>query len=101
MPTKGRVFGLAFVASVEPSTAGQPGHGSLHHPAVPAQSVRGLDALVRIRLGRPSVPGPRRERRGGMPRTSGSRPWLWCMFAPETPRDSGSPVLSVIRQPAD
>jgi hypothetical protein len=31
------VFGLAFVAAVEPAAAGQPGHGSLNHPAVPAQ----------------------------------------------------------------
>lgn len=38
------VFGFAFVAAVEPTTAGQPGHRSLHHPAVPPQTLRGLDA---------------------------------------------------------
>lgn len=32
-----------------------------------------------------------------MPRTRASKPWLSCMFAPEMPRDSGSPFLSVIR----
>lgn len=32
------VFRLAFVAAVEASAAGQPGHGPFHDPAVPAQA---------------------------------------------------------------
>lgn len=38
------MLGLAFVASVEPTASGEPGHGALDHPAVSAQSLRGLDA---------------------------------------------------------
>ncbi|GAA4792422.1 hypothetical protein GCM10023329_50460 [Streptomyces sanyensis] len=33
------VLGLAFIAAVEASATGQPGHGSLDHPAVLAQPV--------------------------------------------------------------
>ncbi len=33
------VLGLAFVASVQPVAARQSGHGSFHHPSVPAQSL--------------------------------------------------------------
>lgn len=40
------VLGLAFVASVQTPATGQPGHGSLDHPAVAAQSLGGLDALA-------------------------------------------------------
>lgn len=114
------VFGLVLVTTVEPSAAGRPGHGSLDHPAMTAQSLRGLDALagdavadaalaepstqvvvvvsfVGVQFRRLAAPGPRRERMGGIPRTSGSRPWLSCMFAPEMPRASGSPLRSQIR----
>jgi hypothetical protein len=38
-----------------------------------------------------------RDRMGGIPRTSGSRPRLSCMLAPEMPSDSGTPLRSVIR----
>jgi hypothetical protein len=38
--------GYAFIAAVEPSAAGQPGHGSLDHPSITAQPLRGLDALA-------------------------------------------------------
>jgi hypothetical protein len=31
------VFGLALVATVEPSASGQPGHGPLDHPPVTAE----------------------------------------------------------------
>ncbi len=31
------VFGLAFVAAVQTSAAGQPGHGPLDHPAVASE----------------------------------------------------------------
>lgn len=41
--------------------------------------------------------GPRRERTGGIPRTSGCRPRLSCTLAPEMPSDSGTPFRSVIR----
>lgn len=33
------VFSIAFVASVEPTAAGQPGHCWLKHPPVPAQQL--------------------------------------------------------------
>ncbi|OKJ87529.1 hypothetical protein AMK33_38090 [Streptomyces sp. CB02400] len=38
--------GLAFVASVKASTAGEPGHGAFDGPAVAAQPLRGLDTLA-------------------------------------------------------
>lgn len=34
------VLGLALVAAVQAAAAGQPGHGSLYHPAVTAEPVR-------------------------------------------------------------
>jgi hypothetical protein len=40
------VFRLALVAAVQAAAAGQPGHGPLHHSAVPAQPPGGLDALA-------------------------------------------------------
>lgn len=40
------VFRLPLVAAVEASASGEPGHGPFHDPAVPAQSLRGLDALA-------------------------------------------------------
>jgi hypothetical protein len=33
------VLGLSFVAAVQPTAAGQPGHGALDHPAVPPEAV--------------------------------------------------------------
>jgi hypothetical protein len=41
--------------------------------------------------------GPRCERMGGMPRTSGSRPWLSWVFAAEIPTETGRPDRSVIK----
>lgn len=47
MPTEGEeVLGLAFVAAVQASTAGQPGDSSFDNPAVAAEPLRGLDALA-------------------------------------------------------
>lgn len=40
------VFGLALVAAVETTAAGEPGHGSLDDPAVSAEPFCGLDALA-------------------------------------------------------
>jgi hypothetical protein len=37
---------LAFVAAMQSSAAGQPGHGSLDHPAVSAKSFGGLDTFA-------------------------------------------------------
>ena len=112
------VFGLALVAAVEPSAAGQPGHGSLDHPAMSAQPLRGLDALAgdarrdvpraepstqvavvvpltAVALGGRRRRGPRRELTGGMPRTSGSSPWLSWVLAAETPVERGRPVAAL------
>lgn len=41
------VLGLVLVAPVETPAAGQPGHRSLHDPAVPSQPLGGLDAFAR------------------------------------------------------
>lgn len=41
--------------------------------------------------------GPRRDRIGGIPFTSGIRAWLSWTLAPEMPTDKGRPVRSVIR----
>lgn len=40
------VLSFALVAAVQAAAAGQPGHGALHHPAVAAQPLGGLDALA-------------------------------------------------------
>lgn len=40
------VFGLALVTAVEPTAAGEPGHGPFDDPPVAAQSLRGLDSLA-------------------------------------------------------
>ncbi len=40
------VIRLPFVAAVKASAAREPGHGPFHDPAVPAQSLRRLDALA-------------------------------------------------------
>jgi len=40
------VLGLAFVAAVQASASGQPGHRPLHHLAVAAQPGGGVDALA-------------------------------------------------------
>lgn len=40
------VFRLVLVAAVQAAAAEQPGHGPLHHPAVPAQPPGRLDALA-------------------------------------------------------
>ncbi len=40
------VFGLALVAAVEPTAAGEPGHGPFDDPPVAAQSLRGLDSFA-------------------------------------------------------
>ena len=47
-PTKARkeVLGLALVATVQAPTAGQPGHRSLHDPAVTAKPVRRFGAFA-------------------------------------------------------
>lgn len=42
-------------------------------------------------------PGPRRDRIGGIPCTSGIMAWLSWVFAPEMPMDRGRPERSVIR----
>ncbi len=114
------VFGLTFVAAVQTSAAGKPGDRSSDDPAVAAQPGGGLDALagdmvtdsaltepsaqvvvvvflVGMELGGRRRRGPRRERMGGIPRTSGSRPRLSCVLEAEIPRDRGSPLRSVIR----
>jgi hypothetical protein len=45
MPAKARkCSAFTFVAAVESAAAGQPGHRSLHHPAVAPQTLRGFDA---------------------------------------------------------
>lgn len=54
------MLGLAFVAAMQASAAGQPGHGSLDYPAVSAQSFEGLDtfagdALADAALSEPSA----------------------------------------------
>lgn len=40
------MLGLAFVASVESSAAGEPGHGSLDGPSVSSESLGTLDAFT-------------------------------------------------------
>ena len=40
------VLGLALVAAMQASTAGEPGHGSLYHPAVTAEPVRRFGAFA-------------------------------------------------------
>lgn len=40
------VVGLAFVAAVQTSASGEPGHGAFDGPAVTAESLRGFDALA-------------------------------------------------------
>lgn len=40
------VFCLAFVAAVEPTAAGEPGHGPLNNPSVAAEPLRGLDPFA-------------------------------------------------------
>lgn len=40
------MLGLAFVAAVQASAAGQPGHGSFDDPAVAAEPDGGLDLLA-------------------------------------------------------
>lgn len=114
------MLSLAFVAAVQAAASGQPGDRPFDDPAVTAQSGGGLDALAGdpVADASPSEPstqvvvvvplsawslagrrrrGPRREPMGGIPRTSGSRPRLSCMLAPEIPSDKGSPLRSVIR----
>lgn len=52
------VVGFAFVASVEASAAGEPGHGAFDGPAVTAQPLRGLDALAGDAVGDAPVAQP-------------------------------------------
>jgi len=40
------VLGFAFVAAVESAAAGKPGHGAFDRPAVPAESLGGLDTFA-------------------------------------------------------
>lgn len=40
------MLGLAFVAAVQASAAGQPGHGSFDDPTVAAEPGGGLDSLA-------------------------------------------------------
>lgn len=40
------VLGLSFVATVQASTAGQPGNGPLYHPAMVSEPLGRLDALA-------------------------------------------------------
>jgi hypothetical protein len=49
--TEQDVTGLAFVAAVEPSAAGEPGHGAFDGPAMAAEAVGGLDVLAAKVLG--------------------------------------------------
>ncbi|GIH44779.1 hypothetical protein Mco01_77790 [Microbispora corallina] len=113
------MVGPAFVAAVQAAAAGQPGDGPLHDPAVPAQALAGLDpaagearddaptaeegaqvgiviTLVAVELCRPSAAGPRRERIGGIPRTSGSKAWLSWVLAAPIPTEIGRPLRSMI-----
>jgi len=45
------VVGFAFVAAVQSSAAGEPGHGAFDGPAVTAESLGGLDAFASDAVG--------------------------------------------------
>jgi hypothetical protein len=114
------VLGLSLVTAVQPSASGQPGDRSLDDPAMPAEPRGRLDALagdavadttlakpfpqvvvvvalVCMELGRTPAARSAAGADGRDPRTSGCRLRLSCMFAPETPSDSGTPFRSVMR----
>jgi hypothetical protein len=120
MPTKARKFGLAFVAAVQPPTAGWPGHGSLDHPAVAAQPLRGLDTLagdagadstfaeptaqlvvviphVGVRLRRPSTPGPAARADPNLPRSVGFGPDSGPLLRPARSRNRSHTTTSPAR----
>lgn len=111
------VRALSFVSDGEAAVAEEPGDRPLDLPAVPTEAFAGLDAgprdardepalaqpgqvfggevrLVRAEFDGRRRRGPRRDRTAGMPRMSGLRAKLSCMFAPDTATASGMPWAS-------
>lgn len=109
---------LSFVSDGEAAVAEEPGDRPFDLPAVPTEAFAGLDAgprdardepalarpgqvfggevrLIGTWVGRWSVQaGAGRDRTAGMPRMSGLRARLSCMFAPDTATASGMPWAS-------
>lgn len=109
---------LTFVSDGEAAVAEAPGGRPFGLPAVSAEAFAGLGAGPRDARDEPALAqpgqvcsaekyalsgrsvtgrrrrGPRRDRTAGMPRMSGLRARLSCMFAPDTATASGMPRAS-------
>lgn len=84
------MLGLALVAAVQATAAGQPRHRPLHGPTVTAKPLS-------MELGAPTatLPAPGTDRRDAV--HQGFHPLLSWVFAAEVPIERGRPVRSVIK----